>query len=264
MCVSLMKSHPFHIVQVSPWPFAGSLRGLLIAIGFVFWFHLHNKYLLYLAFLILVSTIIVWWRDVRREGTYMGSHTIRVQSGLQLGILLFIVSEIIFFFAFFWGFFHSRLAPNIELGCSWPPIGVTALNPMRVPLLNTAVLLASGATVTWAHHGLLNQFRCELKWGLGVTIFLGAYFTLLQLGEYRILDYAIRDRVYGSTFFLMTGFHGAHVLIGTAFLFVCYARSLIGHFSKDHHLGLEFAAWYWHFVDVVWIFLFISIYWWAS
>ena len=259
-----MKSHPFHIVQVSPWPLSSRLGALILTISLVIRFHYQAWYLFILSGAVLIISIVAWWRDVIRESLLIGNHTQRVQRGLQLGIILFIVSEVIFFFAFFWGFFHSSLAPTIELGCVWPPRGVEALNPMGVPLLNTAVLLASGATVTWAHHGLLNNYKCELMWGLGVTVAFGLYFTALQLGEYKILDYSIADSVYGSTFFLMTGFHGLHVLIGTLFLRVCFFRAGANQFSNTHHLGLEFAAWYWHFVDVVWIFLFIRVYWWAS
>ena len=226
------------------------------------WFHLFKVEILVLAIPILIVTIFSWWRDVTREGL-LGHHTRHIQRGLRYGMLLFITSEVIFFFAFFWAFFHSRLSPTGEIGIVWPPVGVITLNPLGVPLLNTAVLLASGATVTWAHHGLLNRYRCELTWGLAVTVYLGIYFTILQRAEYGNVGYSIGDRVFGSTFFVATGFHGLHVIIGTRFLFIMWLRAMLNHFSVRHHKGVEFAAWYWHFVDVVWVFLYLFIYWWS-
>ena len=199
-----------------------------------------------------------------RERTILGFHTLPVSSGLRWGIILFITSEVLFFFAFFWAFFHSRLAPTPELGCVWPPHGITALNPFSVPLLNTAVLLASGVTVTWAHHGLIEgKFTTSIQ-GLFLTALLGVYFTFLQAGEYFDTSFSIADRAYGRTFFVATGFHGLHVLIGSTFLTICLIRIWRHHFSERHHFGFEAASWYWHFVDVVWIFLYICIYWWGS
>lgn len=256
------KPHPYHIVQLRPWPFLGATTGLTIAIGMVQWFHLLRLKILILAIPLLLITIFLWWRDVTREGL-LGYHTSYTQTGLRYGIILFITSEVIFFFAFFWAFFHSSLRPTGELGMVWPPVGITPLNPLGVPLLNTAVLLASGATVTWAHHGLLNNYRCELRWGLAVTVYFGVYFTLLQIAEYGNTVYSISDSVFGSTFFVATGFHGLHVIIGTSFLFIIWVRTLKDHFSSTHHKGIEFAAWYWHFVDVVWVFLYLFIYWWS-
>lgn len=259
----VFKSHPYHIVQLSPWPLLGSMAGLVRAVGFIIILHKSYTFLLSVGVILLLLIIIIWWRDVVRERTYRGSHTKQVQTGLRYGMLLFISSEVMFFIAFFWAFFHRRLAPTREIGCSWPPRGVSVLNPLGVPLLNTGVLLTSGATVTWAHYGVLNNYRCELSWGLGVTVFLGLYFSYLQISEYLTVSYSISDSVFGSTFFVATGFHGLHVLIGTSFLFVCWARALGNHYSSEHHKGLEFAAWYWHFVDVVWIFLYIFLYWWS-
>ena len=177
--------------------------------------------------------------------------------------MLFILSEVCFFFAFFWAFFHRRLAPTIELGNRWPPTGINPLSPWGVPLLNTIVLLSSGVTVTWAHHAILAGNQKEGTLGLLLTVILGGYFTFLQGIEYFESRFSIRDRVYGTTFFVATGFHGLHVLIGRTFLLVCLVRHVKMHFTEGHHLGFEAAAWYWHFVDVVWLFLFVSIYWWG-
>jgi len=204
-----------------------------------------------------------WWRDVSREASFQGLHTSIVIGGLRIGIILFIISEVIFFFSFFWAFFHRRLTPVIELGISWPPIGVVAFNPIKVPLLNTIILLSSGVTVTWAHHSLIAKNSQETLQSLVLTVILGLYFTALQALEYWEASFSLSDSIYGATFFVATGFHGLHVIIGTSFLIVCLIRHIKGHFSANHHFGFEAAAWYWHFVDIVWLFLYISIYWWG-
>ena len=259
-----MVTQPFHLVDQSPWPLIGASGALGITVGLVSWFHGYGVVCLTFGVSFVLLTIVFWWRDVIREGTYLGFHTELVCRGLRFGILLFILSEVIFFFGFFWAFFHSSLAPTPELGCVWPPIGIFPLNAFAVPLLNTAVLLASGVTVTWAHHSIIEGNRDEVLRSLVYTVILGAYFTYLQATEYFEASFRIRDGVYGTTFFVSTGFHGAHVLIGTTFLLVCLLRSYHFHFSSAHHFGFEAAAWYWHFVDVVWIFLYLCIYWWGS
>ncbi len=226
--------------------------------------HNYSFYSLIIGAILLPATMAVWWRDVIRERTFLGYHTSYVTAGLRVGIVLFIVSEICFFFGFFWAFFHSRLAPTPEIGCTWPPIGITPLNPFTVPLLNTAVLLASGVSVTWAHHRLLSNKRRQAIMGLTITSILGIYFTALQIMEYYDAPFTIADSIYGSTFYVATGFHGLHVIIGTVFLITNLARTVARHFTATRHFGFEACAWYWHFVDVVWIFLYISIYCWGS
>jgi len=255
--------NPYHLVEYRPWPLTGSLGALILTRGVAAWFHKFNINLFYLGIILIIITIIQWWRDVTRERTIIGFHTRKTAKGLRIGIILFIISEICFFFAFFWAFFHRRLAPTIELGRNWPPTGINPLSPWRVPLLNTVVLLASGITVTWSHHSLITRNYKERAQSLIITILLGLYFTYLQGCEYIETRFSLRDRIYGTTFFVATGFHGLHVIIGTIFLFTCCIRHLKFHFTKTHHLGFEAAAWYWHFVDVVWLFLFISIYWWG-
>lgn len=259
-----MSQQPFHLVQNSSWPLTGSLGAFILTIGLTSWFHNHAVICLIFRIFIIILTIIQWWRDIIREATFLGCHTPQVALGLRWGIILFITSEILFFFAFFWAFFHSRLAPTPELGCTWPPTGISPINPFSVPLLNTAVLLASGVTVTWAHHRILEIKYISSIQAFIITVSLGAYFTFLQAREYLEAPFTIADGAYGTTFFVATGFHGLHVLIGSSFLLVCLARTSFNQFSKQHHLGFEAAAWYWHFVDVVWIFLFICIYWWGS
>nr|QHN59988.1 cytochrome oxidase subunit 3 [Henricia leviuscula] len=260
----MTHNHPYHLVDQSPWPLTGAISALMMTSGLILWFHTNNNHLLLIGGLLLTITITLWWRDIIREATFQGSHTSLVETGLRYGMILFITSEVCFFFAFFWAFFHSSLAPTAELGVSWPPTGINPINPFLVPLLNTAVLLSSGVTVTWAHHSILSNNRNEAIQSLLLTVLLGLYFTALQAWEYLDSPFTIADSVYGSTFFVATGFHGLHVLIGTTFLFICLIRQITFHFSNNHHFGFEAAAWYWHFVDVVWLFLYICIYWWGS
>nr|BDQ44282.1 cytochrome c oxidase subunit 3 [Amynthas robustus] len=259
-----MIRQPFHLVEYSPWPLMSSLGAFTLAIGLASWFHGYGMTCFFIAITLIIMSMYQWWRDVVREGTYMGHHTSPVSVGLRWGMILFITSEVMFFFAFFWAFFHSSLAPTPEIGCSWPPTGISPLNPFSVPLLNTAVLLASGVTVTWAHHSLMSSERTSAIQALTLTVMLGAYFTILQAGEYVAAPFTIADSVYGTTFFVATGFHGMHVLIGSTFLLICLLRTMLHHFSNGHHFGFEAAAWYWHFVDVVWICLYLCIYWWGS
>nr|YP_009701199.1 cytochrome c oxidase subunit III [Idgia oculata]QEQ14405.1 cytochrome c oxidase subunit III [Idgia oculata] len=258
------KNHPFHLVDISPWPLLGALSALLTMSGIIKWFHLFNNNLLLLSFLIMFMIMYQWWRDITRESTYQGLHTFIVVSGLRWGMILFITSEVFFFLSFFWGFFHNSLSPNIELGLIWPPKSIIPFNPIQIPLLNTLILLTSGLTVTWAHHSLMENNYTQATQGLSLTILLGIYFSMLQGYEYLEAPFSISDSIFGSSFFMATGFHGIHVLIGTTFLLMCLIRHMNNHYSQYHHFGFEAAAWYWHFVDVVWLFLYISIYWWGS
>lgn len=255
--------HAYHLVNIRPWPLTGSIRAIILTTGLVKWFHQFNINLLFLRLLVIILTIIQWWRDATREGTYQGLHTRIVVRGLRWGIILFIVSEILFFFSFFWSFFHRRLSPAIEIGITWPPFSIQPFNPFQIPLLNTTILLSSGATVTWAHHSIIEANYSQATQRLGLTIILGFYFTFLQAFEYIEASFSIADSIYGSTFFVATGFHGLHVIIGSTFLRVCWYRLFKCHFSPQHHFGFEAAAWYWHFVDVVWLFLYVFIYWWG-
>lgn len=262
--MSINHNHPYHLVDYSPWPLTGAIGTITLVTGLIKWFHNFNINLLILGYFIILLTIYQWWRDICREGTFQGKHTILVSKGLRWGIILFIISEIFFFISFFWAFFHRRLSPNIEIGSIWPPISITPFNPFQIPLLNTIILITSGITVTWAHHALIENNYTQTSQRLFITIILGIYFTILQAYEYIEAPFTIADRIYGSTFFLATGFHGLHVIIGTIFLITCFFRHLNNHFSRNHHFGFEAAAWYWHFVDVVWLFLYISIYWWGN
>lgn len=262
--MSNLIRHPYHLVDESPWPLLGSLGAFFITSGLVKWFHANSRGLLITGLIIILLVIFQWWRDISKEGAAQGLHSNIVELGLRWGIILFIVSEIFFFLSFFWAFFHSSLSPTIELGRTWPPLGINPFNAFQVPLLNTIVLLSSGVSVTWAHHALIAGDHSSTRQGLSLTIILGVYFTALQAIEYLEASFSIADSAYGSTFFIATGFHGLHVLVGTRFLLVCLWRHQHSHFSALHHFGFEAAAWYWHFVDVVWLFLFISIYWWGG
>nr|QHD19795.1 cytochrome c oxidase subunit III [Afissula sp. XL-2019] len=260
----MIKNHPFHLVDHSPWPILGALSAMMMMMGLIKWFHLFNSNLMLLGTLITLLIMFQWWRDVVRESTFQGHHTYLVSMGLRWGMILFITSEMFFFLSFFWGFFHSSLSPSIEIGMLWPPKGIAPFNPSQIPLLNTLILLSSGLSVTWAHHSLMENNYNESWISLMMTIILGIYFSILQGIEYMEAPFSISDSIYGSCFFMATGFHGLHVIIGTIFLSTCLIRLSFNHFSQIHHLGFETAAWYWHFVDVVWLFLYLSIYWWGS
>ena len=260
---SCFEKHPFHLVEIRPWPLRGAVGCFILTSGWVFWFRENKTLLASLGFIVILLVIIQWWRDVVRERTYQGFHTNRVFRGIKRGILLFIVSEVFFFFSFFWAFFHRSLSPTLELGLIWPPLGILSFNPWEIPLLNTLVLLSSGVTVTWCHHGIIIRDELRRIVRLALTCILGVYFTFLQALEYIEASFSLADSVYGSVFFVATGFHGLHVLIGTLFLIVSFYRIASYHYNNSHHFGFEAAAWYWHFVDVVWLFLYVFIYWWG-
>ena len=261
-----LNKHPYHLVDPSPWPLVSSLGCFFFTFGIVMFFHGYiGSNLMYITGLISILYVMyTWWRDIVREATYEGQHTKQVQAGLRNGMLLFIISEVMFFFAFFWAFFHSALSPVPEIGSLWPPAGIQTIDAWGVPLLNTIILLSSGATITWAHHAIVHGDRKNSIIALIITIVLAFFFTCLQVFEYIEAGFSISDSVYGSTFFLSTGFHGLHVLVGTIFILVSTIRLINFHFTKEHHFGFEAAAWYWHFVDVVWLFLFVAIYWWGG
>jgi cytochrome c oxidase subunit III len=247
--------HPYHLVEPSPWPALGAIGAWALAIGAVSYFHGASLLWILPGALIVAYTMLVWWRDVVREAEVQKLHTPVVQLGLRYGMVLFIASEVMFFVAWFWAYFNAALYPPEQIGAVWPPATIETFDPWHLPFLNTLILLTSGTTVTWAHHALLHGDRKGLVNGLLVTVILG---------EYSHAAFGFKDGIYASTFFMATGFHGAHVLIGTIFLIVCLFRAMKGHFTPQQHFGFEAAAWYWHFVDVVWLFLFVCIYWWGA
>ena len=274
--------HDYHLVNPSPWPLLGSLSVLVLALGGVnymkglFGMEKGTVWLLAVGFAMVGWVMIGWGREVIKEGKH-GDHTPVVTIGLRYGMILFIASEVMFFVGWFWSFFEFAIYHSARVGENWdaanplfaealakfgdwPPVGVETFDPFHLPLINTLILLLSGTTVTWAHHALQHDDRSGAKLGLFVTILLGMAFTALQVFEYSHAQFSFDGTLYGSAFFMATGFHGAHVVIGTLFLIVCLIRMLTGGMSAKKHLGFEFAAWYWHFVDVVWLFLFAFVY----
>ena len=260
------EQHPFHMVDPSPWPIMTSFSLLSLALSFVSYFHYfqNGSYHFIFSFIICCFYLFRWFSDIIVESTFEGHHTFKVQLGIRLGMCLFIASEVMFFFSFFWAFFHCSLAPSVGIGCIWPPLGIVTLDPWGLPLLNTTILLSSGITITWCHRGILAGERLITTKGLIATIFYGIIFTFIQGYEYNLAPFSINDGIFGSLFFLLTGFHGVHVLIGTIFLIVCLYRQINYHFIRRQHIGLECGIWYWHFVDVVWLFLFVVIYIWGG
>ncbi|MEI7709903.1 MAG: cytochrome c oxidase subunit 3 [Rhodospirillales bacterium] len=258
---------PYHLVDPSPWPIVGALGGFLTVFGIVIAAHFHNYMVLVAGLLVVIATMAGWWRDVVKESRTPGLHSKVVQLGLRYGMLLFISSEVMFFVGFFWAYFNFLLFPETQGNGQtvWPPTNVFTFDPFHLPLLNTMILLLSGTTVTWAHHALLEGNRRDLLRGLGLTVILGMIFTACQALEYSHAPFKFfGGGVYSSVFFLATGFHGFHVIVGTIFLAVCWFRAKANHFTPERHFGFEAAAWYWHFVDVVWLFLFACIYWYGA
>jgi len=260
-------AHPYHLPNPSPWPLTGSIGGFLTVFGIILAAHYGDYIVLGLGLLTVLGTMFFWWRDVLREGAVPGAHSLIVRIGLRYGMTLFIGSEVMFFVGFFWAYFNFLIFPETQGNgmMVWPPSNIHTFDPFHLPLLNTMILLLSGCTVTWAHHALLENNKRDLVRGLGITVLLGFTFTICQAIEYAHAPFKfVGGGVYPSTFFLATGFHGFHVIVGTLFLAVCWFRARKGGFTQERHFGFEAAAWYWHFVDVVWLFLFVCIYWYGA
>ncbi|MBI4032060.1 MAG: cytochrome c oxidase subunit 3 [Proteobacteria bacterium] len=265
------KPHPFHIVRPSIWPLVGALAAGLLATGVLL--YMHGIKLgsfdfglkgVVVGLSAVAAVMFFWWKDVIFEAVQEKAHSSVAKVGLRYGMALFIASEVMFFVAFFWAFFNASLFPQEAIGFTWPPQGMQVVEPFDLPLLMTMILLLSGCTVTWAHHAILHNSQYEAVKALGLTVMLGMCFLALQIYEYAHAHFGFKDTVYASAFFMATGFHGFHVFVGTCFLVVCYFRAQKGHFTADSHFGFEAAAWYWHFVDVVWLFLFLCIYFWGN
>lgn len=266
MNINKYQHFPFHLVDQSPWPILVSFSLLNMTIGAVMYMHgfYNGGILLTLGFILTTSGMVLWFRDVITEGTLLGCHTKEVKSGLMLGIVLFIISEVFAFLSVFWAFFHSSLSPAIEIGGSWPPVGITPLDPFAIPLLNTFLLLTSGAFITYGHHALIAGNRKGAINATFVTIIFAIIFTALQYYEYSEAAFTMSDSVYGSAFYASTGLHGLHVIIGTIFILVGFIRIINYHLTDTHHQGHEAGILYWHFVDVVWLFLFMAVYFWGG
>lgn len=260
------QAHPYHLVDPSPWPILGSFGALAATSGAVMWFHSYSGggFILTAGLIIIALVMTFWWRDIIRESSFEGNHTSEVEAGVRKGMLLFIVSEILFFSAFFWGFFYSSISPDPSVGAVWPPADVTIFDAWEMPFLNTLILLNSACAITISHESLFAGRRGMAIGALGYTIFNAVVFMAFQLYEYLHASFDITDSVYGAAFFMATGFHGFHVFVGTCFLIVCFYRMVTHQFSQVHFSGFDTAAWYWHFVDVVWLFLFLAVYWWGG
>ncbi|MFQ5437606.1 MAG: cytochrome c oxidase subunit 3 [Paracoccaceae bacterium] len=261
------KNHDYHILTPSPWPFMGALGGFTMLGGGVLYLHEMGPWVALAGLALVLYVMYSWWSDVIDEGG-VGDHTPVVKLGLRYGVIMFIMSEVMFFLAWFWTFFKHALYPmgpnSPAVDGVWPPAGIETFDPWHLPLINTLILLCSGCAATWAHHAIQHDDRKGLVRGLILAIVLGALFTVFQAMEYSEAPFAFAGNIYGASFFMATGFHGFHVIIGTIFLTVCLLRALKGQMSSEHHIGFEAAAWYWHFVDVVWLFLFSAIYIWGS
>ena len=262
------KNHDYHILKPSIWPLLGALGGFVMLFGAVLWMHGITPWMFLAGFALVAYVMYGWWADVVHEGN-TGDHTPVVRLGLRYGFILFIMSEVMFFSAWFWTFFKHALYPMTEgspkIDGVWPPAGIEVFDPWHLPLINTLILLCSGAAATWAHHAIAHENnRKDMINGLALAVALGAVFTFFQAYEYSHAAFGFAGNIYGASFFMATGFHGAHVIIGTIFLLVCMFRAMKGHFTPEQHVGFEAAAWYWHFVDVVWLFLFAAIYVWGS
>jgi cytochrome c oxidase subunit 3 len=257
--------HPYHLVNKSPWPFIISFSLLFFTSSIIFYLHDYtNSFLFFISILLIILTIYTWFRDVIRESVYEGQHTKSVKNGLKIGMLLFIFSELMLFISFFWAFFHSVLTPTYFIGSLWPPVGINIINNWYLPLLNTIILLTSGATITWSHYSIIYNNNKNTILGLILTILLAFFFLIIQCFEYFESTFNISDGIYGTTFFLLTGFHGFHVIIGVLFITINLIRLINQHFTKNQYFGFEASIWYWHFVDVIWLFLFIILYWWGG
>nr|YP_009407589.1 cytochrome oxidase subunit 3 [Modiolus philippinarum]ASB29973.1 cytochrome oxidase subunit 3 [Modiolus philippinarum] len=258
-----MPRNPYYLVNFSPWPLFSSGGGFVLAVGFVSWLHSYSFMGVLLGVTCLIFPLSQWWRDVMRESE-VGYHTSYVEKGMTDGFLLFLISEVMFFFSFFWAFFHMSLAPDIAIGCLWPPMGLKSIDPFKVPLCGTSVLVSSGCSLMYAHSAVRAAQNNHAIFGVVLTVLLGCFFTLLQGYEYYWSSFTIADSVYGSLFYIMTGFHGTHVLVGTGFLLVTLVRLINCRFTPRKHYGFKVCSWYWHFVDVVWIFLYLVVYVWGS
>ncbi|MBT8460761.1 MAG: cytochrome c oxidase subunit 3 [Boseongicola sp.] len=264
------KNHDYHILAPSIWPLLGAVGGFVMLFGAVLWMHQVTPFAFFIGLALVLYVMFAWWSEVVSESR-IGDHTPVVRLGLRYGFILFIMSEIMFFAAWFWSFFKHAIYPMHPEGLSpavdgvWPPVGIETFDPWHLPLINTLILLCSGAAATWAHHALAHENnRKDVASGLILAVLLGVLFTVFQAYEYSHAAFGFSGNIYGANFFMATGFHGFHVVVGTIFLFICYMRLRAGDFTPERHVGFEAAAWYWHFVDVVWLFLFAAVYIWGG
>lgn len=259
--IMIKFNHPYHLVTLRPWPLISSLRLIILIRRILIIFFISKINLLIFALISLTLNLYQWWRDIIRERTIQGFHTLIVSKGLQNGIIIFILSEIIFFLSFFWCYFHIYLSPRIDIGRIWYPQNLIIFNPYNIPLLNTLILLSSGISITYCHYRIIESNQKKSYYRLIITIYLGIIFSLFQYIEYNESFFCINDSTFGSIFFILTGFHGFHVILGTTFNLITFFRLKYKHLSSFHFFGFEASSWYWHFVDLIWLFLYTIIYW---
>lgn len=260
----IKTNQPYFILNLSPWPILISFNTFNLIISNIIIINFKINFISLLNLFLIIRISILWWRDIIRERTFQGNHNFYIINLIKFRIILFIISEIFLFISFFWNFLHNSLAPSIELGLNWPPKNIRFFNPLLIPLLNTIILLTSSFTVTLAHFYLLNNSKKKTILFINLTIILSIYFLILQILEYKQATFTFSDSIFGSSFYIATGFHGLHVIIGTIFLIINLIRIIKLHFSFIHHIRFELRAWYWHFIDIIWLFLYITFYWWNN
>nr|ATE47030.1 cytochrome c oxidase subunit III [Bombus breviceps] len=256
----MKKNFPYHMVTESPWPIITSFNLMNLLLSTIMWIYLNTFFFLIINLLILTTSSLLWFRDIIRESTFQGMHSLSIISMMKFSMIMFIISELFFFISFFWTFFHNSISPAIEINHIWPPKMIKFFNPFEIPLLNSITLISSGFTVTLSHYYLLNNKLKKSKFYLIISISYGTYFNFMQIFEYKNSFFCINDSIFGSIFFLSTGFHGTHVFIGTMMLSYSYIRLSKNHLSPIHHINFEFSIWYWHFVDVIWLFIYLFYY----
>jgi len=254
------EQSPNHVVDPSPWPLLTALSIFQLVLSLVYYMETGKYFILFISIIQLIFYLGNWFINIVIEATFEGNHTLIIQQNIKFAMILFTISEVMFFFGFFWSFFYFSLSPSIWIGCAWPPLGITPIDCFGLPLANTILLLSSGISLTYAHKMILTGKLHSFNFAMLITIIYGFIFLVIQYFEYNYAQFSISDSVYGSIFYLLTGFHGLHVLIGLIFLIICLYRGANYHFTIEHHVGFECAAWYWHFVDVVWLFLYIFVY----
>lgn len=256
----------FFLLTPSPWPLYSSFAVFVMLTGFAAYMNYYagGLYCFFFGILLVALAFVFWCRDLIRELTFLGRSSILIEKNIRWAFWFFIVSEALLFVSFFWAFFHSALEPAIQVGTVWPPMEAIQMNSLEIPIANTIFLLASGAALTWTQYGLIGGQSRDVLFGFTVLFFYAVYFMLSQWHEYVVAFHQVNDSVFGSSMYILTMFHGFHVFIGSLFLFVCLVRFILGHFKTVSYLALTLAAWYWHFVDVVWVLVFLWIYLWGT
>nr|YP_009236617.1 cytochrome c oxidase subunit III [Hormaphis betulae]AMJ17082.1 cytochrome c oxidase subunit III [Hormaphis betulae] len=261
----MMKiNQPYFILHLSPWPILMSMNTFNMMISNIMMMNFKFNLMMMFNIINMIIISMLWWRDIIRESTFQGNHNFYIMNLIKFSMILFIISEMFLFISFFWNFLHNSLSPSIELGLNWPPKNINFFNPMLIPLLNTIILLTSSFTITLSHFYLLNNNKKKTTMFMNLTIILSVYFLLLQMLEYKEATFTFSDSVFGASFYMATGFHGMHVMIGMMFLSINLLRIINMHFSFIHHISFELAAWYWHFIDIIWLFLYMTFYWWNN